>query len=63
MVQTIPSKSLFALINSTVMIDCLVQQDIKDYNLIWKQDLSSSVLVELREDRTSIYENGTLEIR
>ncbi|CAF0852080.1 unnamed protein product [Adineta ricciae] len=62
-VQIIPSKSLFALINSTVMIDCLVQQDTKDYNLIWKQDLSSSVLVELREDRTTIYENGTLEIR
>ncbi|UJR25150.1 hypothetical protein I4U23_006509 [Adineta vaga] len=49
LIRTVPSKSLFALINSTVTIDCIVQDDIKDYNLIWKQDLSSS--------------NGTLEIR
>ncbi|CAF1147431.1 unnamed protein product [Rotaria sordida] len=58
-IQTIPSKSLFALIRSTISIDCLVQST-KDYKLNWKQELSSSILIEPSESRTRIFENGTL---
>jgi hypothetical protein len=37
-------------------------ENTNDYKLIWKQELSSSILVEPSEDRTRIYENGTLEL-
>ena len=59
-IQIIPSKSLFALINSTISIHCLVQST-KDYRLIWKQELSSSVLIEPIDDRIRIFQNGTLK--
>ncbi|CAF0756370.1 unnamed protein product [Rotaria sp. Silwood1] len=61
LVQTVPSKSLFALIGSTVSIDCLVQST-KDYKLNWKRELSSSLLIEPSEARTRIFENGTLAL-
>ncbi|CAF3915835.1 unnamed protein product [Rotaria sp. Silwood2] len=60
-VQTVPSKSLFALVSSTVSIDCLVQST-RDYKLNWKRELSSSVLMEPSEARTRIFENGTLAL-
>ncbi|CAF4720058.1 unnamed protein product, partial [Rotaria sp. Silwood2] len=42
-IQILPTKELFTLINITVSINCLVQST-KDYNLIWKQELPSSSL-------------------
>jgi hypothetical protein len=56
-----PAKSLFVLSNNTISIDCIVQST-KDYKLLWKQELSSSILIEPSEDRTRIYENGTLKL-
>jgi hypothetical protein len=60
-VRTVPSKSLFTLINSTISIDCLVQST-KDYKLVWKQEVTPSILVEPIENRTIIFENGTLKV-
>ncbi|CAF2684173.1 unnamed protein product [Rotaria sp. Silwood2] len=42
-IQILPTKELFTLINITISIKCLVQST-KDYNLIWKQELPSSSL-------------------
>ncbi|CAF2244305.1 unnamed protein product [Rotaria magnacalcarata] len=61
LVQIIPSKSLFTLINSTVSVDCVVQST-KDYQLSWKKELSSSVLIETSQDRTAVLNNGTLKL-
>jgi hypothetical protein len=60
-VRIVPEKSLFALINNAISIDCIVQST-KDYQLIWKRELSSSILIEPSEDRIKIYENGTLKL-
>jgi len=60
-IQIIPTKELFTLINNTISINCLVRST-KDYNLIWKQELPSSILIELLDDRIKIYENGTLKL-
>ena len=48
--------------NSTISIDCLVEST-KEYTFVWKRELSSSVLVEPDNDRTDLYENGTLTLK
>jgi hypothetical protein len=61
MVRINPSKTLFALINSTISMDCMIQST-KDYQLLWKRELSSSMLIQPLDDRIKIYENGTLKL-
>lgn len=61
-VRTVPARSIFALMNSTISMDCLVEST-KTYTLAWKRELPSSVLVEPNMDRTDIDENGTLKLK
>lgn len=49
------------MLNSTVTIDCVAKSD-KEYTLIWKRELPSSVLVELLDDRIRAHDNGTLQL-